>query len=118
MRARGQLSQLTHQPVEGRKRGGGLRVGEMERDALISHGASAFLRERLCLVSDAFETVFCSTCGTMAISNVVEEKYICRNCDEKAVFGTCTVPYSFKLLTQLLAGAGFQTRFKMREVPK
>jgi len=118
MRARGQLSQLTHQPVEGRKRGGGLRVGEMERDALISHGASAFLRERLCLVSDAYETVFCSTCGTMAISNVVEEKYICRNCDERAVFGTCTVPYSFKLLTQLLAGANFQTRFKMREVPK
>jgi len=118
MRARGQLSQLTHQPVEGRKRGGGLRIGEMERDALISHGASAFLRERLCLVSDAYETVFCSTCGTMAISNVIEEKYICRNCDERAVFGTCVIPYGFKLLTQLLAGANFQTRFKMREVPK
>jgi len=118
MRAKGNVSQLTRQPVEGRKRGGGLRVGEMERDAIISHGASNFLRERLCLVSDAYETVYCSTCGNIAISNVVEEKYICRNCDDKAQFGVCTVPFAFKTLSQLLMGAGFQTKFKMREIPK
>ena len=118
MRAKGDVSQLTRQPVEGRKRGGGLRVGEMERDAIISHGASNFLRERLCLVSDAYETVYCSTCGNIAISNVVEEKYICRNCDDKAEFGVCTVPFAFKTLSQLLMGAGFQTKFKMREIPK
>lgn len=118
MRAKGNVSQLTRQPVEGRKRGGGLRVGEMERDAIISHGASNFLRERLCLVSDAYETVYCSTCGNIAISNVVEEKYICRNCDDKAEFGVCTVPFAFKTLSQLLMGAGFQTKFKMREIPK
>jgi len=118
MRAKGNVSQLTRQPVEGRKRGGGLRVGEMERDAIISHGASNFLRERLCLVSDAYETVYCSTCGNVAISNVVEEKYICRNCDDKAQFGVCTVPFAFKTLSQLLMGAGFQTKFKMREIPK
>jgi DNA-directed RNA polymerase II subunit RPB2 len=115
MRARGGVSQLTHQPVAGRKRGGGLRIGEMERDAIISHGASAFLRERLCLVSDAYETVYCSTCGTMAIANIQEDTYICRNCDEQADFGRCTIPYAYKLLTQLLLGAGISTKFRMEK---
>jgi len=118
MRARGGVSQLTHQPVGGRKRGGGLRIGEMERDAIISHGASAFLRERLCLVSDAFETVYCSSCGTMAIANILEDKYVCRNCEEHAAFGKCVVPYAYKLLTQLLMGAGISTKFNMQEVKK
>ena len=118
MRARGGVSQLTHQPVAGRKRGGGLRIGEMERDAIISHGASAFLRERLCLVSDPYETVYCSTCGTMAIANIQEDTYICRNCDENASFGKCTIPYAYKLLTQLLLGAGISTKFRMEESKK
>ena len=118
MRARGGITQLTHQPVQGLKRGGGQRVGEMERDAIISHGASAFLQERLCLVSDAYETVYCATCGTIAISNIVEDKYICRTCDDKAKFGVATIPYAFKLLSQLLAGANFKIAFKMCEAQK
>lgn len=118
MRARGNITQLTHQPVQGLKRGGGQRIGEMERDSIISHGASAFLQERLCLVSDAYETVYCSTCGTIAISNIVDDKYICRTCEDKAKFGAATIPYAFKLLSQLLAGANFQIAFKMCETKK
>lgn len=118
MRARGDISQLTRQPVGGRKRGGGQRVGEMERDAIISHGASNILRERLCLVSDAYETVYCGTCGNIAISNIPEDKYVCRVCEDEAVFGTYTVPYAFKHLTQLLLGAGIQTKFEFRPLQK
>jgi DNA-directed RNA polymerase II subunit RPB2 len=119
MRARGFVSQLTHQPVGGRKRGGGQRVGEMERDAIISHGASAFLQERLCLVSDAFETVYCSTCGTMAIANHLDDKYVCRSCDsDKNEFGKICIPYSFKLMSQLLAGANYKIAFKTEKVNK
>ena len=118
MRARGAIKQLSHQPTGGRARKGGQRVGEMERDAIISHGAAEFLRERLCTVSDAYTPVYCSTCGTIAIANHADIKFICRTCGDKAKFGTCTIPYAYKLLTHKLAGAGFNLTFEMSEINK
>lgn len=118
MRSKGAIKQLSHQPVGGRARKGGQRFGEMERDAIISHGASAFLQERLCLVSDAYQAVYCSNCGSIAIANHASDKFVCRSCDDDARFGTCTIPYAYKLLTHMLAGAGFNLQFGMSEEPR
>lgn len=114
VRSRGAIKQLSHQPVGGRARGGGQRVGEMERDALISHGASRFLKERLCEVSDPYKTVYCYECGTIPIADHAADKFACRTCGDNAKFGTCEIPYSYKLLTHMLIGAGFHIKFGMK----
>lgn len=51
-RATGPINSMTHQPVQGRKAGGGIRFGEMERDSLLAHGASYTIHDRLNLSSD------------------------------------------------------------------
>ena len=61
----GPKTMLTHQPVEGRSAGGGLRVGEMERDALIAHGASAFIEESFMKRSDEHEVIFQPEAGVL-----------------------------------------------------
>ena len=82
----------------------------MERDASISHGASSFLRERLMLVSDAYQTVFCKICGTFAINDAKTRMYKpCRLCNDSN-FGRCTIPYAYKLLVHLLAAPGINLR--------
>ena len=91
-RADGDVQMLTNQPLEGRSRGGGLRLGEMERDALIAHGSSNFIRERLYTMSDPYELRVCGSCGT-----TMSKMHECRNCgNDKA--RTVQIPYATRLL--------------------
>ena len=100
---------LTRQPVEGRARKGGLRVGEMERDAILSHGCTAALVDRLMKSSDAFPAVSCRTCGFLAepaapknIPSIMHRTPYCRYCDSHANIAHIMIPYAFKLLVQEL----------------
>jgi DNA-directed RNA polymerase II subunit RPB2 len=117
-RGLGAVKENTRQPIGGRALEGGLRVGEMERDALISHGASKTLLERLCLVSDKYTTAYCKNCGTLAIANHMAGEYECRNCREKGDFGTLTTPYAMKLVADLLQGAGFKVKYNLENANK
>ena len=122
-RGEGRREQRTHQPTGGRGAQGGLRIGEMERDAILGHGIADFLRESLMKRADGYQTVVCNGCGTIPIYNEGEKLYICPMCDgpvqyigesantldilpatKRSVvsFSRVEIPYAFKLLDQEL----------------
>ena len=100
-RSSGPLVLLTRQPSEGRSRDGGLRFGEMERDCMIAHGASHFLKERLMDVSDNYRVFICKKSGL--ISAVNPDKNIYNSFSENSTsFSEIRIPYACKLLIQEL----------------
>jgi len=121
-RAKGPNQILTRQPVEGRSRKGGFRMGEMERDALICHGAAAVIQDRLLHQSDKYRTFICQTCGFLAepnapekiqIVNVLHKNPYCRYCKSNDNIYPVEIPYAFKLLTQELGAVHLGLKFKL-----
>jgi DNA-directed RNA polymerase II subunit RPB2 len=67
-RATGPKTLLTHQPLHGRSKGGGLAIGEMERDGMVAHGMSKFLHESFMDRSDGGEVQIDRSTGTLDTS--------------------------------------------------
>lgn len=65
----GPVNAVTKQPVKGRKVGGGIRLGEMERDSLLAHGCSFLLHDRLFRCSDASNVILPSFFSNCSFSN-------------------------------------------------
>lgn len=115
---------FTRQPNEGRSNFGGMRIGEMERDTFISHGASAVLRDRLMFCSDVSEFVVCRGCGLLCwhadAANITESKPpSCPICEGKTGdtggkgFAIIQMPYAGKLFFQELMGMGIFPRINV-----
>lgn len=101
-RSIGPMVNLTRQPAEGRARDGGLRFGEMERDCMISHGASRFTKGRLYDASDSYSVHICNKCGLIAAYNKNQQIHICNTCENRTDFKYVEIPYACKLMFQEL----------------
>lgn len=129
-RAQGPRTTLTRQTVQGRANDGGLRIGEMERDTIISHGATKFLSESMLIRGDLYYVAICNITGTIAIYNPTKNIFISPFADgplkfnnniEGSInlepitkygrsFSIIKVPYAFKLLMQELQTMNIQMR--------
>jgi len=120
-RSTGAVTGLTRQACEGRSINGGLRVGEMEKDALLSHGMSNFLRDRFYNCADKFEIYVCNRCGMNSIYNDGRgggggggngrgrniygsdmNIHLCKTCNNTTDFSKVQIPFACKLLFQEL----------------
>ncbi|MFC1751293.1 DNA-directed RNA polymerase subunit B [Pseudomonadota bacterium] len=95
-RARGPIQLLTRQPTEGRAKGGGLRLGEMEKDTFIAHGTSLLLKERF--DSDSTIVPICEECGMIAVNDSRKNRRYCPVCGDEAKIEFIEMSYAFKLL--------------------
>ncbi len=94
-RARGPIQLLTRQPTEGRAKEGGLRLGEMEKDTFVAHGASLLLKERF--DSDATLVPICNKCGSIAVQDNRKGTSYCPLCGDSVKISNVEISYAFKL---------------------
>jgi len=120
-RGQGRKEARTHQPTGGRGAQGGLKIGEMDRDAIVAHAGMAFVKESFMERSDGATMPICVACGTIPIYNPRLNLAVCSMCDGPLKYIGTTVndlellpplgrpkskivqiqmPYSMKLLTQ------------------
>ena len=111
-RARGPVTLLTKQPTAGRAKQGGLRLGEMEKDCLIAHGASLLLKERFS--SDRYSIPICKQCGLVAVEDHVKGKKYCAVC-KKSKITDVEMSYAFKLMLDELKCMGVYPRVNTAE---
>jgi hypothetical protein len=130
-RARGPNTSMTRQPVAGRANDGGLRIGEMERDTVISHGMSEFLRESMMERSDKYYFAVCNKTGVVSIYNPAKGMFMSPMADGPVrytgslesedlriehvtkfgrSFSVICAPYSLKLMIQELQAMGLLMR--------
>ena len=126
-RSTGPVDILTQQPLKGRKKGGGIRMGEMERDAMLAHGLSSIVNERLFKSSDYSEGYVCNKCGSMlscylkkekvsgeSLTEVFKETTFCQAC-KNTDCSLVPIPYVMKYLINELAAMNIKLKFRLKE---
>ncbi|MCH89073.1 DNA-directed RNA polymerase I subunit RPA2-like, partial [Trifolium medium] len=131
VRSTGAIDPVTRQPVKGRKRGGGVRFGEMERDSLLAHGAAYLLHDRLHTCSDYHIADVCSICGSLLTTTFIQpqklpvrqivglpprnppSKVTCHACQTSKGMETVAMPYIFRYLAAELAAMNIKMTLKL-----
>lgn len=111
-RARGPIQLLTRQPTEGRAKEGGLRLGEMEKDTFVAHGASLLLKERF--DSDRTIVPVCEACGLIAVHDAQKNKKYCPVCGEGTEINNIELSYAFKLIMDELKSLGVVPSLRLK----
>ncbi len=111
-RASGRIQLLTRQPIEGRSKGGGLRLGEMEKDCFVAHGASLLLKERF--DSDKTIVYICESCGMLGVHDSYRNNKFCHKCGGNVEITAIELSYAFKLLLDELRSLGITPTLKLR----
>uniref|UniRef100_A0A8C3WA75 DNA-directed RNA polymerase n=1 Tax=Catagonus wagneri TaxID=51154 RepID=A0A8C3WA75_9CETA len=120
VRTTGARDKVTNQPIGGRNVQGGIRFGEMERDALLAHGTSFLLHDRLFNCSDRSVAHVCVGCGSL-LSPLLEKpppswsamrnrKYSCSLCHRSDTIDTVSVPYVFRYFVAELAAMNIKVK--------
>jgi DNA-directed RNA polymerase beta subunit len=112
-RGTGRKEQRTRQPTGGRGNEGGLRIGEMDRDAICAHGIADFTKESLMERSDKAEFIVCNGCGTIPLYNESQNFYLCTLCDGPIQFSGDTAD-TFEPIPPAVRSA---TSFSKVEIP-
>jgi DNA-directed RNA polymerase subunit B' len=111
-RARGPIQLLTRQPTEGRAKEGGLRLGEMEKDTFVAHGASLLLKERF--DSDKTVVPVCQSCGIIAIHDTYKDKRYCPICGDDVEVNDIEISYAFKLILDEFKSLGIYPKLILK----
>ena len=137
-RGQGKMTLKTRQPPAGRAAGGGLRIGEMERDAIISHGMFHFLKESMMERSDKYSMYVSEDSGMISVGNPAKNKFICpstngpmeylgdipeemelntKNLDKTNIYKVF-LPYNMKLFMQEAEAMGVSMRLLTKSQPE
>ncbi len=110
-RARGPIQLLTRQPTEGKAKEGGLRLGEMEKDTFIAHGASLLLKERF--DSDKVTVPICMKSGLLGFYDARTNKLMSPLHGEDSDIAWVEMSYAFKLLLDEMLTLGVYPKIEL-----
>jgi DNA-directed RNA polymerase II subunit RPB2 len=105
----GPVEMMTKQPTQGRSNGGGLRIGEMETNAILAHGITSFVKETMMERSDGYHKYIDAETGEDIIYNEKEQFFDSLNAKK------IEIPYSMKLLKQEVEALGINMKLMTKE---
>lgn len=128
----GHVQITTRQPLEGRGRGGGLKMGEMEADLMVTHGTAQVQYSRWFSQTDAFTVHICDICGRFAsaIPDPVPKRvrradgpvhgthglHRCVPCRNTVSISQVEMNFSAKVVTQEMMALGIDPRIITEDI--